>query len=218
MAQDFELPSSSEKLSSKFILDALKKPKHEAIVEDKVDDEPIPPTEASDEANAEDQLEFDSCGTIASDDLNAPEEPPLFEMSESSPSSSEESYAGVELPREKKYFRIGEVADLIGVEPHVLRYWESEFKSVKPSKTGSGQRVYAKKDVETLHYIRHLLHVDKFSIKGAKKKLNERRRTSKTTNVTVSEVFWERRSQRLKQAAHDLKEMIQMLRHETAGA
>lgn len=95
----------------------------------------------------------------------------------------------------------------------MLRYWESEFKSVKPSKTGSGQRVYARKDVETLHYIRHLLHVEKFSIKGAKKKLNERKR-HKTVSVPVSDAFWEKRSQRLKVALQEVKDIIQLLRHE----
>lgn len=72
------------------------------------------------------------------------------------------------LPPGKKYFRIGEASELLDVEPYVLRYWESEFKSVRPTKTSAGHRVYSRKDVETLIKIRELLHVERFSIKGAK--------------------------------------------------
>lgn len=80
------------------------------------------------------------------------------------------------LPLDKKYFRIGEVAECIGVEPHVLRYWESEFRTVKPVKTSAGHRVYSRKDVKLLIHIKHLLHVEKFSIQGAKRALLKQRR------------------------------------------
>ena len=54
-----------------------------------------------------------------------------------------------ELPQ-KLYYRIGEVAGIVGVEPHVLRYWESEFRSIRPKKSAKGQRVYSRRDVESL--------------------------------------------------------------------
>lgn len=77
-----------------------------------------------------------------------------------------------ELPA-KLYFRIGEVAGIVGVEPHVLRYWETEFRSVKPQKSAKGQRIYSRRDVETLLKVRELLYAHKFTIAGAKKKLRE---------------------------------------------
>ena len=75
-----------------------------------------------------------------------------------------------ELPP-KLFFRIGEVAGLVGVEPHVLRYWEREFRSIRPTKSAKGQRVYSRKDVENLIRVRELLYRDGFTIAGAKKKL-----------------------------------------------
>src|SRR5438045_3614983 len=76
-----------------------------------------------------------------------------------------------ELPS-KLFFRIGEVAGLVGVEPHVLRYWEREFRSIRPTKSAKGQRVYSRKDVENLLRVRDLLYRDGFTIAGAKKKLS----------------------------------------------
>jgi DNA-binding transcriptional MerR regulator len=75
-----------------------------------------------------------------------------------------------ELPP-KLFFRIGEVAGLVGVEPHVLRYWEREFRSIRPTKSAKGQRVYSRRDVENLIRVRELLYRDGFTIAGAKKKL-----------------------------------------------
>src|SRR5438270_10036479 len=77
-----------------------------------------------------------------------------------------------ELPS-KLFFRIGEVATLVGVEPHVLRYWEREFRSIRPAKSARGQRVYSRRDVENLMRVRELLYEEGFTIAGAKKKLAE---------------------------------------------
>jgi DNA-binding transcriptional MerR regulator len=71
----------------------------------------------------------------------------------------------------KLYFRIGEVSDLVGVEPHVLRYWEREFRTIRPTKSAKGQRVYSRRDVENLMRVRELLYREGFTIAGAKKKL-----------------------------------------------
>jgi len=71
----------------------------------------------------------------------------------------------------KLYYRIGEVAELVGVEPHVLRYWEREFRSIRPTKSAKGQRVYSRRDVENLMRVRELLYSEGFTIAGAKKKL-----------------------------------------------
>lgn len=74
---------------------------------------------------------------------------------------------------EKKYFKIGEVADLVGVEPHVLRYWETQFPQVRPHKARSGHRLYRRREVETLLAIRELLHVQRFTIAGARQALRQ---------------------------------------------
>jgi DNA-binding transcriptional MerR regulator len=73
---------------------------------------------------------------------------------------------------EKTYFRIGEVSKILGVDPYVVRYWESEFKSVKPVRTKSDQRLYRRKDVEELLIIKSLLYTDKYTIRGAKQQLS----------------------------------------------
>src|ERR1700734_3532497 len=72
---------------------------------------------------------------------------------------------------DKLFFRIGEVAQLVGVEPYVLRYWESEFPGLAPKKSSSGQRMFRRKDVEMLLSIKHLLYNDKFTIESARKAL-----------------------------------------------
>ncbi|MBZ0274254.1 MerR family transcriptional regulator [bacterium] len=79
----------------------------------------------------------------------------------------------VKIP-EKLYFKIGEVSDLTGVKPYVLRYWESEFNIVRPSKTPSNQRLYKRREVELILEIKRLLYEEKFTIAGAKKALVER--------------------------------------------
>jgi DNA-binding transcriptional MerR regulator len=78
--------------------------------------------------------------------------------------------AKIQLP-DKLYFKIGEVAELVGVKPYVLRYWESEFSSLKPTKTKSKHRLYRRKDVETLLQIKQLLHNERFTIEGARKRI-----------------------------------------------
>lgn len=74
---------------------------------------------------------------------------------------------------EKLYYKIGEVSEITGIEPYVLRYWESEFKIVSPSRTHSKQRLYRKKDLELILEIKKLLYEEKFTIAGAKKKLQK---------------------------------------------
>lgn len=90
-------------------------------------------------------------------------------------------------------FKIGDVADLLGVKPYVLRYWEQEFKSLNPKKAANNQRIYSRRDVETVILIKKFLYVDQFSIPGARKALKEyRERASKVgvaqpnTNITYN--------------------------------
>ena len=81
---------------------------------------------------------------------------------------------------EKIYFKIGEVCELVGVQAHVLRYWETEFPMLSPQKNRSGQRSYRRRDVEISLRIKELLYEEMFTIAGAKKKLQaEMRETTK---------------------------------------
>ncbi|HTM52009.1 MAG TPA: MerR family transcriptional regulator [Bryobacteraceae bacterium] len=73
---------------------------------------------------------------------------------------------------DKLYFRIGEVSDLVGVEPYVLRYWETEFPAVGPKKSDTGHRMYRRREVELLLKIKHLLYEKKYTIEGARQFLN----------------------------------------------
>ena len=81
----------------------------------------------------------------------------------------------LDLGTDKLYFKIGEVADILAVPAYVLRYWESEFKSIRPQKSRSRQRVYRRKDVEVLLRIKHLLYERKFTIAGARQELEDAR-------------------------------------------
>jgi DNA-binding transcriptional MerR regulator len=79
----------------------------------------------------------------------------------------------VHIPDDKRYFRIGEASRIIGVEPYVLRFWESEFSQLKPQRADSKQRTYQKKDLEALLEIKRLLYEEKMTIEGAKKRLSQ---------------------------------------------
>lgn len=80
----------------------------------------------------------------------------------------------------KLYYRIGEVAEVVGVETHVLRYWESEFSSIRPQKSPKGQRVYSRKDLEKLLLVKELLYTQGYTVAGAKKRLRELTRAGLT--------------------------------------
>ncbi len=87
--------------------------------------------------------------------------------------NSEPATPAVEIPN-KLYFRIGEVSRLTGVPPYVLRYWETEFPGLAPKKSGAGQRLFRRKEVELVLEIRKLLYDQRFTIEGARKALAAR--------------------------------------------
>lgn len=99
---------------------------------------------------------------------------------------------GFDLGSDKLYFKIGEVAEIVGVAAHVLRYWETEFAIVNPQKSRSQQRVYRRKDVENLLRIKHLLYDRKFTIAGAKQEL--RGGAAKIERAPVNGLFRARQS------------------------
>jgi DNA-binding transcriptional MerR regulator len=76
----------------------------------------------------------------------------------------------------KEYYSIGEVCDLVGVKPHVLRYWETQFPALKPSKNRAGNRVYQRKEIRLIILVRRLLYDEKYTVEGARQKVEELRR------------------------------------------
>lgn len=99
----------------------------------------------------------------------------------------------------KRFFKIGEVSRIVGVPTHVLRYWEREFSLVRPRRAPSKQRIYKRKDVEMLLYIKKLLHQEKFTIAGARKKLQPASEPSQP-HPTLEEI---------KQELIDLRRMLE---------
>jgi len=93
----------------------------------------------------------------------------------------------------KQYFKIGEVSTLTQLEPYVLRYWETEFKMIRPVRFGSNQRMYRRKDVEIIFEIKKLLYEEGFTIAGARKKLQhhtkeEKKIPSQTTETKMADI------------------------------
>jgi DNA-binding transcriptional MerR regulator len=107
---------------------------------------------------------------------------------------------------EKLYYKIGEVSEITGIEPYVLRYWESEFKIVSPSRTHSKQRLYRKKDLELILEIKKLLYEEKFTIAGAKKKLQ------KTKGLKTQQMKLELPEKKFREALIRVKKELEDLR------
>jgi DNA-binding transcriptional MerR regulator len=110
-------------------------------------------------------------------------------MEDSAPNTTAET----EIP-DKLYFRIGEVAKLAGIKAYVLRFWETEFPSLDPKKSGTGQRLYRRKDVELVLEIKRLLYEKRYTIEGARKSLESRpkketKRTATPTARLQAELF-----------------------------
>lgn len=103
------------------------------------------------------------------------------------------------IPEDKRFFRIGEVSRLIGVEPYVLRYWESEFPQMRPRRADSNQRTYQRKDLEIIMEIKRLLYEEKMTIEGAKRRLRQKGVSSRSAGSILSDV------------EHELKEILHIL-------
>src|SRR5210317_1963510 len=88
---------------------------------------------------------------------------------------------------DKLYFKIGEVAKFTGIKTHVLRYWETEFKTIRPNKSRSNQRLYRRQDVDLILHLKDLLYNQGFTIAGARKKLREKPAKKETATVVKEE-------------------------------
>ncbi|MBI4365715.1 MAG: MerR family transcriptional regulator [Deltaproteobacteria bacterium] len=120
----------------------------------------------------------------------------------------------------KLYFRIGEVSEIVGVKPYVLRYWETEFPDIKPAKSRSGQRLYKRRDVELLLKVRELLYEQRYTIDGAKHRLKEHSKeyrddaaeTEKAQPVSAIPV-----GANVKKAFQQMKRELESVLHELRG-
>jgi len=117
-----------------------------------------------------------------------------------------------EIP-DKLYFKIGEVSELLGVEPYVLRYWETEFPVLSPKKSGTGHRLYRRKDVELLLRIKHLLRDRRFTIEGARQSLHDEAKAPKPrvmkSKAAQQELFSD---DPLPEIRRELAEILRMLK------
>ena len=110
---------------------------------------------------------------------------------------------------DKNYFRIGEVARITKVKPYVLRFWETEFKMMAPPKSRSQQRMYRKKDIETILRIKQLLYKDRFTIEGARKRLAALRRTeSGSGSEAAAEGVPSRELHRIRTELEKIREIV----------
>ncbi len=117
----------------------------------------------------------------------------------------------------KLYFRIGEAAEIVGVEAYVLRFWESEFPSLKPSKSPAGQRLYRKPEIEKLLRLKHLLYEEGHTIEGARKALRSHdRRQGAQTPLPFDPPGSGAALKKVRQELNGLLEMLQKRKIEAA--
>lgn len=112
---------------------------------------------------------------------------------------------------DKLYFRIGEVARLCGVEAYVLRFWESEFPQLHPNKSGTGQRLYRRRDVEMVMRVRRLLHEEGYTIAGARQVLAHEASKSKTPQLSLLPGNSPAVQAKLERVRNDLRDLLNLL-------
>jgi len=119
---------------------------------------------------------------------------------------------------QKLYFRIGEVAEIAGVKPHVLRYWETEFGFLSPSKNEGNQRLYTRSDLEKVLTIRKLLYEDRYTVAGAKKRFREEWRKQREPEPTTAPAkpapSAQTRSRILRRMRGEVEELIRLLEND----
>jgi DNA-binding transcriptional MerR regulator len=108
----------------------------------------------------------------------------------------------------RQFFSIGDVCTLTDLKPHVLRYWETQFKFLSPAKNRSGNRVYQRREVELVLLVKHLLYTEKYTIEGARRKVDEHRKGGAIR--TISRAALERET--LEAMERDLAAMVGALR------
>jgi DNA-binding transcriptional MerR regulator len=116
------------------------------------------------------------------------------------------------LPTGRLYYSISEVSDLVGVKPHVLRYWESQFKMLRPKKGRGGARMYRKRDIEVLFEIKQLLYDQRFTIAGARRRILDGSKDEKDQiELPFSKLD---REETLRALRKDMEGLLNLLRQE----
>lgn len=113
----------------------------------------------------------------------------------------------------QEFFSIGEVCDLTSLKPHVLRYWESQFRFLNPAKNRSGNRVYQRREVDLIMLVKHLLYDDKYTIEGARQKVEQHRKAGDLKTVARGALTL----QALEALESDLKELSALLAADAAA-
>src|SRR4029078_12974080 len=111
----------------------------------------------------------------------------------------------------QEFFSIGEVCELTDLKPHVLRYWESQFRFLNPAKNRSGNRVYQRREVELILLVKHLLYTEKYTIEGARQKVDEQRKGGELKSIARTAL----NMQTLESLETELKELIRFLAPES---
>jgi DNA-binding transcriptional MerR regulator len=107
----------------------------------------------------------------------------------------------------QEFFSIGEVCELTELKPHVLRYWESQFRFLNPAKNRSGNRVYQRREIELILLVKHLLYTEKYTIEGARQKVDEHRKGGELKIAARSALTL----QTLEALETELKELVRLL-------
>lgn len=110
----------------------------------------------------------------------------------------------------QEFFSIGEVCALTDLKPHVLRYWESQFRFLNPAKNRSGNRVYQRREVELILLVKHLLYTEKYTIEGARQKVDEHRKSGELRSAARAALT----VQTLDALETELKELVRFLTSE----
>jgi DNA-binding transcriptional MerR regulator len=113
----------------------------------------------------------------------------------------------------REFFSMGDVCELTDLKPHVLRYWESQFRFLHPAKNRSGNRVYQRREIELIMLVRQLLYAEKYTIDGARQKIDEYRRTGELRSVARAALD----SQAIESIEHDLKGIMDAIEGKAHG-
>lgn len=113
-------------------------------------------------------------------------------------------------PKDKKlFYRIGEVCDMLDLEPYVLRYWQKEFPTLDPQKNSAGQRIYNDDDLKTVKNIKHLLYDEGFTIEGARDKLQEHDEIDDIEDLKEQNEKYRKTIKLLRKRLYELKDLLE---------
>ena len=113
----------------------------------------------------------------------------------------------------KEYYSIGEVCEIADLKPHVLRYWETQFSALRPTKNRAGNRVYRPKQIQLVQLLRHLLYTERYTIEGARRKLDQLRSGGEL--AAEARVAWDRET--IRDLRTEADELVQLLEDGEAG-